>query len=43
MIAKRGVQLIPLHFFSPPYTSERAKMKVIELGHIMSDYCRQYA
>ena len=39
MIAKRGVQLIPLHFFSPPYTSERAKMKVIELGHIMSDYC----
>lgn len=39
MIAKRGVQIIPLHFFSPPYTGERAKMKVIKLAEIMSDYC----
>ncbi len=39
MIAKRGVQIIPLHYFSPPYTSERAKMKVIKLAQILSDYC----
>lgn len=39
MIAKRGVQLVPLHFFSPPYTGERAKMKVVELAKIMTAYC----
>ncbi len=39
MIAKRGVQIIPLHFFSPPYTSERAKMKVVKLAKILTDYC----
>lgn len=39
MIAKRGVQIVPLHFFSPPYTGERAKMKVVQLAKIMSDYC----
>ena len=39
MIAKRGVELVPLHFFSPPYTGERAKMKVVQLAKIMSDYC----
>jgi thiamine biosynthesis protein ThiI len=30
-IAKRGVELTPIHFASPPYTSERAEMKVISL------------
>ena len=30
MIAKRGVRLIPVHFFSFPYTSEAAKEKVVE-------------
>ena len=30
-IAKRGVELTPIHFASPPYTSERAEMKVITL------------
>lgn len=39
MIAKRGVKLIPVHFFSFPYTSEAAKEKVIELGSILTDYC----
>ena len=39
MIAKRGVRLIPVHFFSFPYTSEQAKEKVIELADMLSDYC----
>ena len=39
MIAKRGVRLIPVHFFSFPYTSEQAKEKVIELAEILTEYC----
>ena len=39
MIAKRGVRLIPVHFFSFPYTSQQAKEKVIELGKILTEYC----
>ncbi len=39
MIAKRGVRLIPVHFFSFPYTSMQAKEKVVELGRILTDYC----
>ena len=39
MIAKRGVRLIPVHFFSFPYTSQQAKEKVIELGRILTAYC----
>ena len=39
MIAKRGVRLIPIHFFSFPYTSQQAKEKVIELGRILTAYC----
>ena len=39
MIAKRGVHLIPVHFFSFPYTSQQAKEKVIELGNILTRYC----
>lgn len=38
MIAKRGVSLIAVHFFSYPYTSERAKEKVLELAGIVSKY-----
>ncbi len=38
MIAKRGVSLIAVHFFSYPYTSERAKEKVLELAGIVSQY-----
>ena len=38
MIAKRGVSLMGIHFFSYPYTSERAKQKVIELAERLSAY-----
>ncbi|MCD8129376.1 MAG: tRNA 4-thiouridine(8) synthase ThiI [Oscillospiraceae bacterium] len=41
MIAKRGVRLIPVHFFSFPYTSEAAKEKVIALGRRLTPYCGQ--
>ena len=39
MIAKRGVRLIPVHFFSFPYTSQQAKDKVMELGRQLTEYC----
>ena len=39
MIAKRGVSVIPVHFFSFPYTSEQAKQKVIDLAGILTDWC----
>lgn len=39
MISKRGVRLIPIHFFSFPYTSQQAKDKVIELAERLCDYC----
>lgn len=37
-IAKRGVELTPVHFASPPYTSERAEQKVIDLLKKVSAY-----
>ena len=39
MMAKRGMKLFSTHFMSPPYTSERAKLKVIDLLKRLSDYC----
>lgn len=39
MIAKRGVSIDAVHFHSHPYTSDRAKEKVISLAEIMSEYC----
>ena len=39
MIAKRGVRLIPVHFFSFPYTSQQAKDKVIELARLLTAWC----
>ncbi len=39
MIAKRGVELCAVHFYSYPYTSERAKQKVIDLAKILSESC----
>lgn len=39
MIAKRGVEIEAVHFYSYPYTSERAKEKVIELAKILASYC----
>ncbi len=38
MMAKRGLEMVAVHFFSYPYTSERAKEKVIELGNILTTY-----
>ena len=39
MIAKRGVELCAVHFYSYPYTSERAKEKVLDLARILSQSC----
>ena len=39
MIAKRGVTLELVHFFSPPYTSPQAKEKVITLARELTDWC----
>ncbi|NLZ47015.1 MAG: tRNA 4-thiouridine(8) synthase ThiI [Clostridiales bacterium] len=41
MMAKRGVQISAIHFESPPYTSDRARLKVEKLAAIMSRYCGQ--
>lgn len=38
MIAKRGVEIDAINFFSFPYTSERAKEKVMELASILAQY-----
>ena len=39
MMAKRGVEIECVHFFSYPYTSELAKDKVIELARLVTKYC----
>ena len=39
MMGKRGVELECIHFFSYPYTSERAKEKVLDLARLMARYC----
>lgn len=38
MIAKRGVQIDATYFHAPPYTSERAKQKVVDLAKIVAKY-----
>ena len=38
MISKRGVRLEAVHFESFPYTSERAREKVLELARLVSEY-----
>ncbi len=38
MMAKRGLALMSVHFASPPYTSERAKQKVVSLCEKLVDY-----
>ena len=38
MIAKRGVELEAVYFPAPPYTSERAKEKVVDLAKLVSVY-----
>ena len=39
MMAKRGLALELVHFFSYPYTSEEARDKVLELARLISPYC----
>lgn len=36
MLAKRGLELSAVHFYSYPYTSERARDKVVELARILA-------
>ena len=38
MIAKRGVKIDAVYFHAPPYTSERAKQKVVDLAKIVAKY-----
>ncbi len=38
MIAKRGVVIEAVYFHAPPYTSDRAKQKVLDLAKIISAY-----
>ena len=38
MMARRGLSLCAVHFASPPYTSERARQKVLDLLRIVSGY-----
>ncbi|MCE5188127.1 MAG: tRNA 4-thiouridine(8) synthase ThiI [Eubacteriales bacterium] len=38
MIAKRGVSISAVHFYSYPYTSERAREKVADLTHILAGF-----
>lgn len=43
MMAKRGVQISAIHYVSPPYTSERARLKVERLCEKLTDYCGDIA
>ncbi|MBP8639318.1 MAG: tRNA 4-thiouridine(8) synthase ThiI [Oscillospiraceae bacterium] len=43
MIARRGIHLVPVHFFSFPYTSEQAKEKILELAKILTGCCGRLA
>ena len=38
MIAKRGVEIEAVYFHAPPYTSERAKQKVVDLAKLVAKY-----
>ena len=38
MIAKRGVTIDATYFHAPPYTSERAKQKVVDLAKLVAKY-----
>lgn len=38
MIAKRGVKIDAVYFHAPPYTSERAKQKVVDLAKLVARY-----
>ncbi|AAM24864.1 MAG: putative tRNA sulfurtransferase [Caldanaerobacter subterraneus] len=40
MMMKRGVEVEAVYFHSPPYTSDRAKEKVVDLCKVLSQYGR---
>jgi thiamine biosynthesis protein ThiI len=42
MMAKRGVEINAIHFHSYPFTSERAKEKVLDLAKIISQYTGEF-
>lgn len=42
MMAKRGMLLEAVHFHSYPYTSERAREKVVDLAGIVAGYCGRF-
>ena len=39
MMARRGVELEMVHFVSPPYTSQQAQDKVLELAQLLTTWC----
>ncbi len=39
MMAKRGVEVTPVHFHAPPFTSERSREKVVRLAEVLSGWC----
>ena len=39
MVSKRGVWIDAVYFHAPPYTSERAKQKVVDLARKIARYC----
>lgn len=41
MIAKRGVRIDAVYFHAPPYTSERARQKVLDLAKLVAKYSGQ--
>ena len=43
MMAKRGIHISAIHYVSPPYTSDRALMKVETLCEKLTDYCGDIA
>lgn len=43
MLAKRGVHISAIHYASPPYTSERARLKVEQLCEKLIHYCGSMA
>ena len=38
MVSRRGVNIDAVYFHAPPYTSERAKQKVVDLAELISQY-----
>lgn len=42
LVGKRGVEIEAIHFHSHPFTSERAKEKVIDLAKTLSIYCGKF-